>query len=126
MRSVRYLLRGKPHNLDDCIDFSKKEKPSKVSLDLVTDEYISEMYILKHFLGLYEWKFSNMIVKFDKVYGGYFFHETEEKQKSRIDNSNYRLKEDIKKVERLNITIENKEKEFNCSMAYIQKQKGAE
>lgn len=121
MRSVRYLLGGKPHNLDDCMDFSKNEKPLEVSLELITNEYVSEMYIIKHFLGIYEWKFPNLTIKFEKVYGGCFYHETEEKQKHNIKNSNQWLEKDIKKIEKLNITIQGKEKEFDYSMLMFKK-----
>lgn len=120
MKSIRYKLFGTMRNIDDCLDFLKKEKPLEVSLDLITDEYVSEMYIVKHFLGKYEWKFPNMTIKFEKVYDGCFHHETEKKQKLNVDNSNNRLEKDIKRIEKLNLKIKGKEKRFDYSMIYKQ------
>lgn len=42
MRSLRYLLGGKPRNSDDCLDFSRRETPLEVSLTLNTEEIVIE------------------------------------------------------------------------------------
>lgn len=79
MRSIRYVLKGDPHNLDDCLDLSHREKPEEVSLELITNEMITEMHILKQLIGRYSWKFTNRNVQCEEVYGGCFAHETEQR-----------------------------------------------
>lgn len=53
MRSIRYVSRGDLHNLDDCLDKSHRENPEEVSVELITNEIIIEMYILKQLIGRY-------------------------------------------------------------------------
>ena len=38
MRSIRYVLRGDAHNLDDCLDLLHREKPEEVSVELITKD----------------------------------------------------------------------------------------
>jgi len=123
MRSVKYVLGGKPQNLDDCLDFSHKETPQKVSLNLTTDESTSEMYILNQFIGNYNWKFKNLTIEYKEIYGGCFFHEKEKRQKLSVDNANKRLEGYISRLEKLGIKVIGKEKRFDYSAIYRGKEK---
>jgi len=123
MRSIKYVLKGKPQNLDDCLDFSHKETPQEGSLNLTADEYISEMYILNQLIGNYSWKFNNIIVRYKEIYGGCFCHEKEERQKLSIDNANRRLKDYLSKLENFGIDVIGKDKKFDYSLIYRTKKR---
>jgi len=121
MRSIKYVFGGKPQNLDDCLDFSHKETPQKVSLNLTANEHISEMYILNQFIGNYNWKFKNLTVEYKEIYGGCFYHEKEERQKLRVDDANKRLEDYLSRLKKLGIKVIGKEKRFDYSAIYRRK-----
>lgn len=118
MRSISYVLRGNPRNVDDCLDLSLKENPVEVSLDLTVNKTVTEMYILKQFIGRFIWKFPNRNVRYDEIFGGCFAHETEKRQRKSIDNANFRLKNYLNRIENLDIDIIGKEKKFDHSLIY--------
>ena len=118
MRSIRYALGGNPHNLDDCLDFSLKENPIEVSLYLTTKEEATEEWIIRRLMGVYNWKFPNITVEYEEIYGGCFFHETVERQKFSIDNANCRLEYVLKEIKVLSIDVLGKEKRFDYSVVY--------
>jgi len=118
MRSIRYVLGGDPHNLDDCLDLLHREKPEEVSVELITNEMIAEMYILKQLIGRYSWKFTNRNVQYEEVYGGCFAHETEQRQGLSIDNANSRFNNSIRKIENMGIEVIGSDKSFKYSLIY--------
>ncbi|MDP2907154.1 MAG: hypothetical protein Q8O03_04395 [Nanoarchaeota archaeon] len=125
MKSIRYqIFRKKPHNLDDCLDFSVKKQPLEVSVELSVDEYVSEMYILKHLIGAYTWKFSDHNVKIEKIYNAFFYDKSEKNQMLSIDQANKRLEEDIQRMKRLNINLKDEGKKFDYSIIYRHTQNG--
>ncbi|MBU1204847.1 MAG: hypothetical protein KKA61_00250 [Nanoarchaeota archaeon] len=123
MRSIKYVFKGKPQNLDDCLDFSRKETPQEVLLELITNEYVSDMYILNQFIGNCSWKFNNLTVNYKEIYGGCFYHEKEERQKLSVDNANKRLEDYLSRLEKLGIKVIGKEKRFDYSAVYRIKKK---
>lgn len=118
MRSISYVLRGNPKNLDDCLDLSLREKPVEVSLDLLTNETITEMYTLKQFIGRFIWGFPNRNVQYDEIFGGCFARETEKRQRKSIDNANRRLKNYLNRIKILGIDIIGQENKFDYSLIY--------
>ena len=118
MRSIRYVLGGDPHNLDDCLDISHREKPEEVSVELITNEIVAEMYILKQLIGRYNWKFTNRNVQYEEVYGGCFAHETDQRQRLSIGNANSRLEDSIRKIENMGIEVIGSDKSFEHSLIY--------
>lgn len=118
MRSIRYVLGGDPHNLDDCLDLLHREKPEEVSVELITNEIIAEGYILKQLIGKYSWKFTNRNVQYEEVYGGCFAHETDQRQRLSIDNANSRFNNSIRKIENMGIEVIGSDKSFEYSLIY--------
>lgn len=119
MRSVRYMAGGKPHNLDDCIDYADKVKDagqSSVIVSLRTEEDATEMWILKRLYGKFEWSFPDgKKAKYTKGFGGCFLHETEERQKLSVDNANYRLNDIYERLSFRKIASKGKDIERNIS-----------
>lgn len=118
MRSIRYLMFGKPCNVDDCLDLSNNLIPKSVNLRLDKDEIVSEMYIARRLKGIFVWKFNVSKVKVEQDFGGCFSHENEGKQKECINKANNRLEKTIKKIELHHIKIIGKGQKFDYSIVF--------
>jgi hypothetical protein len=123
MRSIRYVLRGLPHNLDDCIDFSQKSFPEYVSVELATNEKANERYVLKQLIGKYTWTFPNITVEYEELYGGCFQHESEKRQKVSIDRANRRLESHLKLIGEQGIVVKGADERFEYSIIYLREGK---
>jgi len=97
--------------------FVSQGRPNRGLPGFDTVEAISEEWILKR-LGIYNWKFPNVTVRYEEVYGGCFSHETVERQKLSIENANCRIECILKKIQVLSIDILGKEKRFDYSVIY--------
>ncbi len=120
MKSITYLILGKPSNLDDCLDISRKENLIDVSLDLTTLEEVTEMYVARQLIGMYNWKFENRDVGYIEIYEGLIAYETEERQRLSIDYANSRLENSLAKIEESGVDVIGRENKFDYSIAYSQ------
>ena len=121
MRSLRYIIGGNPHNLDDCIDMVQKTGvvPNSVVLDLEFFEYPhDELIMIKQMISVYVWKFTDKIIKYEKICGACIFTEKEKRQKRSVDNANIRLENSLSKIDSLGIDVTGKEKRFCYSTIY--------
>ena len=116
MRSIGYMFGGNPKNLDDCLDLSLRVKPLGVSVDLTTNEVVTEMYILKQLIARFMWRFSDRNIGHDMIFGACFTHETEERQQLRINNANRKLEGCFTRIERSHIDVLGKQKRFDYSL----------
>jgi len=116
MRSIGYMFGGNPKNLDDCLDLSLRVKPLGVSVDLTTNEVVTEMYILKQLIARFMWRFSDRNIGHDKIFGACFAHQTQERQQLGINNANRRLEGCFTKMERSHIDVLGKQKRFDYSL----------
>ena len=118
MRSIQYVMFGKPCNVDDCLDLSNNIIPKSVNLRLGKDEMISEMYVMRRLKGIFVWGFEGKKITVEQDFGGCFSHENEEQQKNRIYQANNRLRRAIKKIELRHINIVGKEEKFDYSSIF--------
>lgn len=123
MRSVRYIAGGKPHNLDDCIDYSDRVKEAgqaTVLVSLRTEEDATEMWVLNRLYGKFEWAFPDgKTTKYTTGFGGCFSHETEERQKLSVDNANYRLNDIYERLQFRGIAAKGKNIESAVTSAVL-------
>ena len=116
MRSLWYLLSGKPGNVDDCIDLSKKSRVELVTLSLGTEENVTEMYVMKRLFGTFDWKFENNNIAVVQVFSGYLLTDSEPRKKKNITAANRRMQNIVDKIERHKIAVVGKENKFNYSI----------
>lgn len=69
MRSLRYMLTGCPHTLDDCLDLPAAQRPTKVVLELSVDDFVSDMVVVTQFVATFRWQFSGFQVVCSEIYG---------------------------------------------------------
>ncbi len=119
MRSLSYILTGRPGNRTDCIDHARTHPPRKISIELMTQEILSEAFIAKTLFVTYVWVFESLVVTYEETYGRCFQHETHERQCVSIDNANRRLTKALENLqERTGMSIEGQDARFDRDLAY--------
>jgi len=99
LRSLRYILGGRPHTLDDCLDLARSQPPDKVTLDLTVDEFVDDMGILYQFVGTYRWDFADLDTRCTELYGGVFLPATVQQQMFSIAASNTKLQRRLEEIQ---------------------------
>jgi hypothetical protein len=130
MRSIRYMVGGDPHNMDDCVDYAQeKEKPTGIELKLVIGQRLVGMegeWVLDEFFGRYTWTFPSFTVEYDEQYGGCYDHEPEKRRIKSAVNANRRLAGILGQFRELGFEVSGAEKRFNhVPPDYGTKDKGA-
>lgn len=119
MRTVTYILTGRPRNRTDCIDYARKHGLRKISIELMTHEQVSEVFVTKTLFAAYVWVFEDSVVTYEETYGRCFQHEPYEQQCVSIDNANRRLGRAIENLhERTGRSIEGEDQRFSYEVAY--------
>jgi hypothetical protein len=121
MRSLKYVLWGKPANFDDCIDLAHKTMPTGVEFKSVVREIASELYVCKYLFGEFLWHFPEQDISYEESFGGCFAHESEQRQRRSVDNANLRLANRINRLRELNIPVRVPENVFDYSNIYLKK-----
>ena len=99
MRSFRYILGGRPHTLDDCLDLACRQPPGKVTLDLAVDEFVDDLGILHQFVGTYRWEFAGRDIRCTELYGGVSLLATEQQQRSSLAAANAKLQRRLEEIQ---------------------------
>ncbi|MBL8994155.1 MAG: hypothetical protein JNM63_12505 [Spirochaetia bacterium] len=125
MRSIGYVMGGRPSNLDDCFDQAKKKKPKGVSLELAANESVSQMFLVNRLNALFIWDFGEFRTVCEENLGGCFAHEGEERQKLSLENANERLAELLKKITKRGFKVAHHKKRFDASFMLSKKKRGS-
>lgn len=123
MRSITYVLGGRPGNLDDCIDYAARHPVQRVILELRAVEQVSEEYVLHRLIATWVWVYADTAATFDASYGGCFQHEPPERQQISVERANARLTRDLEAVARdlPEVAVEGGERRFDPSAIYPQR-----
>jgi hypothetical protein len=113
------MLTGRPSNRTDCIDYSQRIKPRKISIELMANENVSDEFVAKNLFATYIWVFDGLVVTYEEAYGRVFQHEPYERQCLSIDNANRRLAKALENLrQRAGMAIEGEEVRFEYDLAY--------
>ena len=112
MRSIGYILGGKPGCFADCLDYAKNQTLGGVKLELKTYNEIGEEIIIRRLSGFFTWDFKNTIVTYEEQFGGIVETEDTKRQEISLLNANRRLERRLKDFEQFNIELMNNEVRF--------------
>jgi len=119
VRSLSYILTGRPRNRADCIDYARAHPPRKIMIELMVQEDLSEAFIAKTLFATYVWVFEEMAVTYQEAYGRCFQHEAVDRQRVSVDNANRRLEVAVRELrERVEQPIEGAEARFDYGAVY--------
>ena len=115
MKSLHYVLGGRPHTLHDCLDLARSEPPDSVTLDVTTDELITELGILHQFIGAYRWEFGDRQIFCTEVYGCVSLPARERRQRSSLAAANTKLRRRLADMQRRGIEVAGADRRFGGS-----------
>lgn len=119
MRSISYILTGRPVNRTDCIDYAKAHEPRKISIELMNQETVSEAFICRSLFATYIWVFPELVCSYEETFGRVFQHEPPARQRESIDNANRRLRRALENLrERTGRDTEGADARFGPELAY--------
>jgi len=116
MRSVRYMLGGGPHRIDDCVDLVRKGRPASVHLRLRTDEIVTEMYVQRGFIGEFTWEFPDGSCVCEDWYGCYRLYDPPYERDWKIRQANARLDRRLAELDALGIEVVGGQSRFSRSL----------
>ena len=111
MRSVMYMLGGKPRNLDDSIDHAAKSRPVRVRVRLGMEESITEFFIRQEFIGQFDWVFPEMVCHCRDYYGYLSQDDPPHVRASVIEQANAKLQRRLARISELGVPVEMEGKE---------------
>ena len=92
MRSVKYVLGGKPQNRQDCIHYARKHGGVlRIIAELRGKEEVTEQWARVIMYVIYIWIFNDTAATYEESLGACYQHEDEVEQKRSIDNANRRF-----------------------------------
>lgn len=122
MRSIKYVVGGKPCNVTDCLDYCTRHKLQRLILKLLTPEEVSEEYTARMLKGSFIWFFDDITVSYEVVFGRCFSHEPTDRQRVSLQRANQRLDDELAAIKPAlgGQTVENAEQRFDDSAIYPQ------
>ena len=105
MKSLRYILGGRPHTLDDCLALASSRRPGKVTLDLSVDELVGDLGVLRQFVGTYRWEFADRDIGCSEIYGGVSLPATVQEQMSSVAAANAKLQRRLERMDGQGIEV---------------------
>lgn len=111
MRSLWYLVTGRPLNLDDCLDLAGSQTVSEVSMELRLYESFREMFSLIQYAVRLTWVFGTREITHEKILVGHIDFKGEIKEAS-IEKANHCLEQYLGQIERMRICVHGGKQRF--------------
>ena len=105
MRSLTYLIGGKPRSLADCVDFAGRLRPEKVILNLETNHQIYGSRVISHFVAEFVWQGQTRDRTCEMCLGRVRLNENEMRLRKAIDNVNRRLREVLEELDNMQLPL---------------------
>jgi len=78
MKSIRYILGGRPYKFADCLDLSRRVQPESVTLHLRSAELPREHEPMTQFIADIDWAFPDQTIRTETVCGSSMASDTAE------------------------------------------------
>ena len=112
MRSIRYLITGKPVKIDDWLDLCGRQAPREVVLDLTADDFVAEQTVVTELVARYLWRFPSREAACEEVCGRFSTFDDGWTKRRRIAQANKHLRRRLDRLGTLGIAVCNGAKRF--------------
>ena len=112
MKSLRYILGGRPHTIDDCLDHARSQPPEKLTFEATTDEFVGELHILQQFVGTYQWQFADKHIYCSEIYGAVSLPAREQERRFSLAAANAKLQRRLEEIQRCGIEVSGADRRF--------------
>lgn len=112
MRSIRYLLTGRPRKIDDALDLARTQHPTEVLLDLAAEQFPTDQTVLVELVAKYLWRFPTGPVRCEEVCGGFSILDDLETRSRQVAWANARLQRCVRRIGACRIRVIGSGKSF--------------
>jgi len=112
MRSILYLITGKPVKIDDWLDLCRRQVPREVVLDLTADDFVAEQTVVTELVARYLWRFPSREAACEEVCGRFSTFDDGRTKSRRIAQANKHLRRRLDRLGTLGIAVCNGAKRF--------------
>lgn len=116
MRSLRYILKGRCHTLDDCLDHSKMEPPTEVCVRLRIEEVATDLLLFSQFVATFLWRYGEETVEIERVYGSFRIEDDPLRRSQEAEEANRRLFHDLDRIRQRNFTVNGPENDYKSML----------
>lgn len=113
MKSVRYLIMGRPTKMDDCLDLCGKRPATRVAVDLEVDDFVGDQAVITELIAQYSWRFGSLQATCEEVCGRYSTSDDRETRQRRVDQANERLRRSLERLKKHGIEVCNGQGRFS-------------
>lgn len=111
MRSLWFLITGRPLNLDDCLHLSGSKKVSAISMELRVYESFGEIFFATHYAVRLTWRFETGEVTHEKILAGYVDWKGGLREAS-MAKANRCLSQVLERIERIGVSVQGTKSRF--------------
>lgn len=120
MKSIRYLLGGQPHKLDDCFDLARKLTPHRVALDLCARPWATDLELFLDLIARYQWRFPGAACECEELCAEVRLRSDRRRQQRAVAQANQRLERCLRRMEQIGIPLNGRENRFSESVLLVE------
>ncbi len=105
MRSIRYLLTGRPRTVADALHFSDTQRPCRVTVDVSLEQFPTDQTVLVEVVAWYRWSFPSLTATCKEVCGGFSILDDSRTRCLRVAQANERLRRRVQGIEDRQIPV---------------------
>jgi hypothetical protein len=113
MLKLKNIFKNEHFNMDEVIQLIHINNPNCISIQLLKEDRITEMYYLIQLTGILSIYFQDNIRNYNIIFGSYFSHQPVANKIKAIDNSNKSLQYLLEKIEKHKIKFIGEIRKFN-------------
>ncbi|MGC9453975.1 MAG: hypothetical protein ACP5HU_03850 [Phycisphaerae bacterium] len=111
MKSLRYMICGKPTRLSDCLDLARRHRPIGVRLELLERELVGEFVTGRQLVASFRWQWKGLSVACEEVCG--FRDALGDADEQAVQRkANRKLERHISAIEALDVPVEGRGRRF--------------
>ena len=103
MKTVNYILSGRPRSIDDCLDLCRKDKPQRVTIEVDCENDFLDFDLFRRLFLRSKWYLPQRSYSCETTLGGYLLSESRQKKQIAIRRANERLKLQLTKIQQRGI-----------------------
>ena len=105
MRTLRYILTGRPHSTEDCLDLAARQPPEQVELGVAIEWFPTDQTVWAEAVAEFRWRFPSAAVRCRETCGSYSALDAPGVRRRRIAGANVQLERTIEQIESRGIAV---------------------
>ena len=119
MKTINYLLFGKPASSADCLDYMQDHRLVVVRMHLKAYDMLSENASVRRLSGFFVWNFEDYVACYEESFGGVYYADTTNRRLKSLVHANRRLAERLQELGVLNVDVSTDAAHFNSELARL-------